>query len=108
MNNLVVVVPLRPGAREEARRLLEAGPPFELEATRFHRHTVYLTDAEVVFVFEGTGKSRALDLSAEDPNLWKAARAWHELTAGRPRIAHMLFAWEREEHAASGSSADQD
>jgi hypothetical protein len=52
MNRLVVAVPLREGGYEAARRLLERGPPIDLEATRFDRHEVYLTRHEVVFVFE--------------------------------------------------------
>jgi hypothetical protein len=95
MANLVVVLPLKPGSREAAERLLEAGLPFELDTTRFDRHAVYLTEAEVVFVFEGGGASRALDLAAEDPNLLRAAHAWQEIAAGRPRIAKTTFAWER-------------
>ena len=49
MSRLVVVVPLKEGARARARELLEAGPPFELNDTAFDRHDVFLTEREVVF-----------------------------------------------------------
>ena len=52
MSRLVVIVPLREGTLEKARSLLAQGPPFDLEATDFDRHEVYLTDHEVVFVYE--------------------------------------------------------
>jgi hypothetical protein len=95
VSRLVVVVPLRPGAKDAARRLLVEGPPFDLRATRFERHAVYLTDAEAVFVFEAPGETRTLELPAEQPSLWEAARAWREVMDGRPRIAETAFAWER-------------
>jgi hypothetical protein len=95
MTSLVVVVPLKPGAAERARELLAAGPPFDLERSAFSRHTVYLTDREVVFAFEGEGDSATLALAAEDPEVWSAASAWRECMAERPRVARLAFAWER-------------
>ena len=97
MSQLVVVVPLKAGTKSTARRLLAEGPPFDLEATRFDRHAVYLTDAEAIFVFEAPGESRALELAAEQPSLWEAARAWREVMDGRPRLAETGFTWERTE-----------
>ncbi len=95
MIELVVVVPLKEGARSRARELLEEGPPFDLEQTRFERHRVFLTESEVVFVFEAEGETATLELHAEDPALWEAAAAWRECMAGRPRRADAVFAWER-------------
>lgn len=95
MSLLAVVVPLREGARAKARELLEQGPPFDLDKTRFERHHVFLTDSEVVFVFEAPGQTATLELPAEDPALWRAAAAWRECMAGRPRKAEVALAWER-------------
>jgi hypothetical protein len=95
VSRLVAVVPLRPGAGNAARELLAAGPPFDLDATRFERHAVYLTDAEAVFVFEGPGESRTLDLPGEDPTLSRVARRWQGVIAGPSRLAETGFAWER-------------
>jgi hypothetical protein len=95
MSRLVVVVPLREGARARARELLDAGPPFELGGTAFDRHDVFLTEREVVFVFEAPGETATLELPADDPKLWKAAAAWRECLAGRPRKAEVAFSWER-------------
>jgi hypothetical protein len=96
VTDLVVVAPLKPGTAERARELLAEGPPFDLESTPFRRHTVHLTDREVVFVFEAED-SAALRLSAEDPGIWEAAAAWQECIAERPRVARLAFAWERVE-----------
>ena len=95
MSRLAVIVPLKPGARERAEELLRAGPPFELQKTQFERHHVFLTDREVVFVFEGEGPSHTLQLPGEDPAVWRAAEAWSECMAERPRVASTRFSCTR-------------
>lgn len=96
MTRLVVVAPLKEGERTRAEKLLEQGPPFELERTRFDRHEVFVTEREVVFFFEGPAGS-LLELPGEDPTLWKAAAAWSKCLAGRPRVARRAFSWRRVE-----------
>jgi hypothetical protein len=95
MSWLVVVLPLKEGARESALALLSHGPPFSLENTQYERHNVFLTTREVVFVFEASGANAALQLPGEDPALWKAADAWSELLAEAPRVAQERFSWTR-------------
>jgi hypothetical protein len=95
VSRLVVIVPLKAGARERAEELLRQGPPFDLEATQFDRHHVFLTDREAVFLFEGAGPSSTLQLPGEDPALWRAADAWSECMAERPRIASTAYSWLR-------------
>lgn len=95
MSRLVVVVPLKEGARARASELLDAGPPFELDESVFDRHEVFLTEHEVVFVFEAAGEVATLELPADDPELWRVAAAWRECLAGRPRKAEVAFSWER-------------
>lgn len=100
MQRLVVVVPLAEGAEEQARELLEQGPPFELGDTQYVRHEVFLTAREAVFVFEaGDDEPATLSVRAADPSLWRTAAAWRPLMAGRPRIAETVFAWERDRPA---------
>ncbi len=95
MSRLVAVLPLKPGARGRAEALLREGPPFDLEQTRFDRHQVFVTDREVVFVFERGGPGHTLELPAEDPALWKAAAGWQACLSERPRVAVTAYAWER-------------
>src|SRR4051812_49282201 len=52
MNRLVIVARLNEGAHAHAQELIAAGPPFEPGDLGFHRHGVYLTATDVVFVFE--------------------------------------------------------
>jgi hypothetical protein len=96
MTRLVVIVPLKEGTRARARELLDAGPPFDLAGTALDRHDVFLTDREVVFLFETHGEAARIELAADDPELWKAGAAWRECLAGRPRHAEAAFSWERE------------
>jgi hypothetical protein len=93
MTRLVVVARLKPGAEARARELLDEGPPFDLEGSKFDSHEVFVTPQEVVFVFEG---SETLDLDAGDPGLARAAEAWAECLDGRPRIARSAFSWKRD------------
>ena len=98
MSRLVVVVPLKDGAYEKACALLAHGPPFDLEATEFDRHEVYLTKREVVFVFDSATSSATLRLPGEDPSLWKVAAAWQKLMAEKPRKAETAYSWARPEN----------
>jgi len=95
MRYLVVVAPLKADTAERVRELLADGPPFDVDNTVFERHAVHVTDREVVFVFEGEGPSSKLVLTAENPELWRSAKAWQECLAERPRVARTGYSWQR-------------
>jgi hypothetical protein len=95
VGRLVVVVPLKAGAAEKARELLAKGPPFDLEASEFDRHEVYVSESEAVFLFETPGPSATLKLPGDDPSLWKVAAAWQPLIADKPRKALTAYSWRR-------------
>ena len=101
MSRLVVVVPLKDGVLEDARKLLDEGPPIQLDNTRFDRHEVFLTRQEVVFVFEASGEVATLRVMGENPSVWRAAAAWQRLMSGPPRTAETAFVWQRGESASS-------
>jgi hypothetical protein len=94
---LAVVVPLKDGAEDAVRVLLEAGPPFDPAETALVRHQVFLTSAEAIFLFEARGSAEALEALLDEPELWKLAAAWQEHVAGPPRIAEDLYSWTRPE-----------
>jgi hypothetical protein len=96
VSRLVIVVPLKDGARKHAEELLEQGPPFDLDKTHLKRHEVLVTDHEVIFSFETAGTEPPIELEAEDPTLHAASLAWHEVMAGAPRKARQVFSWERD------------
>lgn len=98
MQRVAIVVRLNPGARERAGDLLDKGPPFDLAAAGFDRHAVYLSDTEVVFVFEGQDAEWKLDDLTSDvfhEALHEAFGEWRTLADGKPHVASELFFWER-------------
>jgi hypothetical protein len=94
MEQLVIVVPLRPGTRAQALELVRQGPPFPLAETNFARHEVHLTDREAIFVFEAP-EGPTLSFPGEDPALHRLADAWTALMDGQPRKGETVFAWTR-------------
>lgn len=88
---LVVIVPLRRGRAARARELIDAGPPFDLDELALVRHDVFVTEREVVFLFEGEGD--ALRRLARDPAVWRAAADWRDCLAGPPRLAETRYSW---------------
>ncbi|HEX7256220.1 MAG TPA: hypothetical protein VF236_09865 [Gaiellaceae bacterium] len=92
VERVALVVPLRPGAKAEAEALLRAGPPFDPRALGLESHDVYVTDDEVVFVFEGV-PSAFVERLAADQGIWDAAEAWKPLIEGRIRYADQAYAW---------------
>ena len=89
---LALVVPLKPGARPKAAALLAQGPPFDPERVGLENHEVFLTDHEVVFVFEGV-PAVLLDRVADNESIWAAAAAWEELVGGGVRFAERAYVW---------------
>jgi hypothetical protein len=92
---VVVVAPIRPGTVEAARRLVEEGPPFDIEQFDLDRHHVFVGEREVVFLFEGESAAEVVDAFSRSPRVLKAALQWRGVLAGRPRLAEERFAWTR-------------
>jgi hypothetical protein len=93
---VAVVVPIRRGAAEAARRLVEEGPPFDVEGVGLERHHVFVSEREVVFLFEGESAAAAVDAVTRSPDVLEAAVRWRRILGGRPRIAEERFGWTRE------------
>jgi hypothetical protein len=92
---VAVVVPIRRGSAEQARRLVEEGPPFDVEQIGLERHHVFVSEHEVVFFFEGDSAAAAVDALSRSPAVLGAAVRWRTILAGRPRLAEEKFAWTR-------------
>ena len=90
---VVVVAPLREGAREVARMLLEDGPPFDPAAVGLTAHRVLLTEREVIFVFEGEDAISVVEELVGHAEVWQAATAWREWLADKPRLAESVYDW---------------
>lgn len=83
---LSVVVPLKPGSQQRARRLLELGPPLDPAVLDLRRHYIYLSETEAVFVFEGPELHSRIKKAVRNPAVWRAGLSWQRLIAGRPGI----------------------
>jgi hypothetical protein len=95
VDRLAVAAHLKPGSRRKAEALIAEGPPFELNGSGFRSHGVYLSDEEVVFVFEGPGAEYLVLNILNDPV--RAARfdAWAPLLEGSPRLVRETWHWSR-------------
>ena len=92
---VAVVVPIKRGTAEAARRMVEEGPPFEVERLGLERHQVFVSEREVVFFFEGDNATAAVDALSRNPRVLNAAVRWRGILAGRPRLAEERFGWTR-------------
>ena len=81
---VTVVLPLKPGSRDQARSLIQNGPPFPTETLNRIHHAVYLEDDSVIFVFDGPHAQSVVRRLLRRPSLWRASLRWHELAAGPP------------------------
>ncbi len=95
MTRVVVVAPLKVGARETARLLIESGPPFDPTGTKLTGHHVHLTDTEVIFAFEGPDARSIVEGLIGEASVLRAATAWRDCLEGRPRIAEEIYGWDR-------------
>jgi hypothetical protein len=104
MQRIAVIAKLRKGAAPDARELLDAGPPFDPDALGFDRHVVYVSEDEVVFIFEGARVGALIrTLSASGEGTRRAFAAWEPLIDGLPRLAQEAYFWQRP--VAVGSAA---
>src|SRR3954468_13210438 len=92
----VVILPLRDGALEHVRALLDDGPPFDPDSVPgLERHEVFLTSHHALFLFESRAESEPLVALLAEPALWEAAAGWREQLAGPPLVAENVYAWLR-------------
>jgi hypothetical protein len=103
---VVVVVPIEHGTAEAARRLIEEGPPFDLDRIGLERHHVFVSEREVIFLFEAESAAAAVDSLARSPGALKAAARWRGILAGRPRLATEQFAWRRDVSPRASDSSN--
>ena len=94
VSRVAIVVPLKDGVHGQAEALISEGPPFALRESGIDRHAVYLTNHEVVFVFEGPEIEWKLDDLVGDamhPAVTAATERWLHLLDGEPRVARETY-----------------
>jgi hypothetical protein len=94
---VAVVVPIRPGTADAARRIVKEGPPLDIETLKLNRHQIFVGEREVVFTLEGD-TAAAVDALSRTRRVLQAAARWHNILSGPPRLAEERFHWPPEAH----------
>jgi hypothetical protein len=96
-DQIAVIAQIRPGKREALVRLLEQGPPFDLEAEGFERHEVFLGDTDAVFIFTGPGAMSQVERMAGSRALFAEVLKMTGFLSA-PRVLTQTFQWHRGAH----------
>jgi hypothetical protein len=94
---VAIVVPIKPQYRAQVQELVEQGPPFDPELLALERHDVFVTEREVVFLFEGADGARVVERLVSQPGLWRGALAWRRYLQGTPRVARQAYSWSHDD-----------
>jgi hypothetical protein len=97
MDRFVLVARLKPGGRQRAEELIaERSALGEAElATALDRHAVFLSETEVVFLFEGEGSHESVRAIFNDPVQSALISHWVPLFEGPLHQAEEAYLWER-------------
>ena len=96
MERFMLICRLKPNARPAVEELLEAGPPFDLEQSGFCRHGVYLSQDDVVFMFEADDAGSLAEQLVYSPFHWMLSERmeeWRGLVE-EPQRARERFFWQ--------------
>jgi hypothetical protein len=91
---VAVVGKLVPGSRERAAEILAKGAPYGLALAGFRRHSIFLAEESVIFVFEGPDIEGLVRDLVNDPSRSAAFSIWAPLLDGSPALAREEFYWE--------------
>ena len=91
---VAIVAQLAPDSHGRARRILAEGAQYDLTGAGFERHSIFLAEQTVIFVFEGRAVGGAIRDLLNDPAMSGLFSAWGPLLEGTPRLAHEEFHWE--------------
>jgi hypothetical protein len=75
--------------------LLRQGPPFDLEQSRLERHMVFVSEDELIFVFEGERAEEETGRLLETSSVLDTAGRLGQLIEGQPSLPREVFSWER-------------
>jgi hypothetical protein len=97
VDRFVLAARLKPGGRQRAEALLAQHAALgteELE-TAFERHVIFLSETEVMFLFEGEGTHEAVRAIFDDPVQSTLIGHWLPLFDGPLHRADEAYLWER-------------
>lgn len=85
-DTLAVLVPLKSGCLDRARKLLAQGPPLHPSSLGLSSHEIYLDERKALFVFRGPDARYQVSKAIRHPAIWRAGLAWQRCFAGPPQI----------------------
>ena len=97
MDSFVLVARLKPDGRRRAEELLAEHSALggaEL-GSAFHRHAIFLSESDVVFLFEGEGSQASVRAIFNDPAQSTLISHWLPLFDGPLHQAEEAYLWER-------------
>ena len=93
MDKVVLLARLKDGARERAEQLLTDEARANAPEDAFERGTIFLSDGEVVFLFEGTDAAVTAREVLDDPVRSTVITPWLPLFDGPLHRAHEAHTW---------------
>jgi hypothetical protein len=97
VDRFVLTARLKPDGRQRAETLLAEHSALggeELE-TAFDRHAIFLSESQVIFLFEGEGVNKAVRALFNDPVRSTLMTHWLPLFDGPLHRAPEAYFWER-------------
>ena len=82
------------GSRQRAAEIIAGGAPYGLRLAGFERHSVFLADEAVVFVFEGPDIEGLVGDLVNDRASSAGFAVWAPLLQGTPVLAREEFHWQ--------------
>ena len=98
MRRIAFVAEIRAGRKADLERMLAAGPPFDLEASGFEHHRVFVGDNDAVFLFEGVNPLKAVQALATQRALTRQITQMMGILSA-PRFLGEVYTWDRAEPA---------
>jgi hypothetical protein len=93
MEKVVLLARLKDGAREGAEQLLTDEARANAPENAFERGTIFLSDNEVVFLFEGPDAASTVRAILDDPVRSTVVTPWLPLFEGPLHRAHEAYSW---------------
>lgn len=102
MDRFVLTARLKPDGHGRALALLAEHSALGMEEleTYLDRHAIFLTETEVIFLFEGKGAQEAVRALFNDPVRSTVIAHWLPLFDGPLHQALEAYSWGREEEIA--------
>jgi hypothetical protein len=94
VERVMLVARLRPGGRERAEQLLTDEARADAPEDAFDRGAIFLSDSEVVFLFEGANAAEAARAILDDPVRSTVITPWLPLFDGPLHRAREAHSWE--------------